>query len=317
MHNDGGSSKIADGRAYRSRLPAVIPPRRPPIALPHWRLAAVAALAAGVGIVSAALAPFQTRQGAVGRPLPAREAAISAAAPSGGSPVPPPVTIRATAEPSAGIDTDVCRASFPAPQLVVSGQPTVLPAEVPASLGVTVDGAPDGARVVVCGFAPKSVFSVGRSVHERMWTMPASDIADATLIPPQGFVGPMKIIVALVNTDRSLIDRRTLHLQWLPQAPGAMAMPRLAEINDQLEKGKRYKAAGDIAAARAIFLRLAQNGDSRAAFLLAETYDPIALAKHQLLPPDSDLEKARLWYRRASERGSPEAGSRLERLSNW
>jgi hypothetical protein len=215
-------------------------------------------------------------------------------------------------------DSDVCHAGFPAPQLVVSGPPTVLPPEAPASLGLRVQSAPDGARLVICGFAVKSLFSAGWSIDERTWTMPVSDVADVTLLPPQGFVGPMNLVVVLLNPDMSLADRRLLHLQWLPQTAGKQAIPRIDEVNEQLEEGKRHKAAGDLAGARAIFLRLAQDdGDSRAAFLLAETYDPISLAKHQLLPPDSDLEKARLWYRRASERGSREANSRLERLANW
>jgi TPR repeat protein len=199
----------------------------------------------------------------------------------------------------------------------MSGPPTVLPAEAPASLGLRVDGAPEGAQLVICGFAAKSLFSTGRSIDDNTWTMPVSDVADATLLPPQGFVGPMKLVVALLNSDMSLADRRSLHLQWLPQTPGRQAMPRMAEVNEQLEEGKRRQAAGNLARARAIFLELAQRGDSRAAFLLAETYDPISLAKRQLLPPDSDPEKARLWYRRALERGSPEANSRLDRLANW
>jgi hypothetical protein len=275
--------------------------------------------------MSATLWPLRTKLvavGAVGRPTPsrdpARDAASQAAVPtSGDSAVPTPVTIRATTTPSIGIDGDICRASFSAPQLVVSGPSTVLPAEAPAALRVTVDGAADNAQVVICGFAAKSVFSAGRSIDEKTWTMPVSDLADANLIPPRGFVGPMKLVVVLVNADKSLADRRALQLQWLPQTPGAVAMPRIAEVNAQLEEGKRHRAAGDLAGARAIFLRLAQNGDSRAAFLLAETYDPISLAKHQLLPPDSDPEKARLWYRRASQSGSLEANARLERLSNW
>jgi hypothetical protein len=197
---------------------------------------------------------------------------------------------------------------------VVSGPPTVLPAEAPASLGLRVERAPDGARLVICGFAAKSLFSAGQSIDDKTWTMPVSDVADATLFPPPGFVGPMQLVVTLLNPDMSLADRRTLHLQWLPRTPGTQAMPRIAEINEQLKQGKRLKAAGNLAAARAIFLALAQGGDSRAAFLLADTYDPISLAKHQLPPPDSDSEKARLWYRRSSE---PEANARLERLANW
>jgi hypothetical protein len=363
MNIDGGSFDSDNSWTYTARLPAVIPPARPPIAvpvwrrfaLPHWRLILVATLASCIGIMSATLRPFQTKLGAVGHPSPDRDAASYSTMPSPAtdtasysampspagdaasysampspagdaasyatvptdSVAPPSTTIRTSTAPSTGIDGDVCHAGFPSAQLVVSGPPTVLPAESSAALGLTADGAADGAYVVICGFAAKSVFSTGRSIDERTWTMPVSEVADATLIPPMGFVGPMKLVVALVNADNSLADRRALHLQWLPQISGMPEMPRIAEVNEQLDEGKRLKAAGNLFGARAIFLRLAQNGDSRAAFLLAETYDPIALAKHQLLPPESDLEKARIWYRRASEHGSPEANGRLERLSNW
>jgi TPR repeat protein len=175
--------------------------------------------------------------------------------------------------------------------------------------------------LIICGFAARSVFSAGRSIDENTWVLPVAEAADLTLLPPRGFVGPMKLVVVLVNTDRSLADRRTVLLQWLPQTSGVSAAPapQTADVNDQLEEGKRLRSAGNLAGARAIFQRHAATGDSRAAFLLAETYDPIVLARyqHHLLPPDSDLEKARLWYRRASQRGSPEANARLDRLSDW
>ncbi len=225
-------------------------------------------------------------------------------------------TLNATA-PLADIGSKACRVGFPTPQLIVSEPPTMLPAEASASLGLTVNGAAGGAQLVICGFAPKSVFSAGRSIDDKAWILPADDATDATLIPPRKFVGPMTLVIALLNPDGTLADRRTRHLQWLPERAGGPAMPQMAEVNEQLEEGKRLQAAGNLAAARVVFLRLAQTGDSRAAFLLAETYDPISLAKHQLQPPDSDLEKARLWYRRASERGLQEANARLERLSNW
>jgi hypothetical protein len=315
----GGSGGDDSRRAVNPGLPAVIPqPRAPSSALPlwrrfvllrpWWRLAVVAVLAASVGVVTAKLWPLHNNLAALLRPVhPAPEAA---------SPSPP---IRITTAPPSGITADVCQRSLPGPQVVVGGPPTLLPADAPASFGVTVDGVSDGAQLVVCGFAARSVISAGRSIDEKTWILPVSDIMDATLIPPRGFVGPMQLVVALLNADNSLADRRRLHLQWLPKTGGLLpaTMPRMAEVNAELEEGKRLKAAGDLGRARTIFLRIAQTGDSRAAFLLAETYDPISLAKHQLLPPDSDIEKARLWYRRASERGSQEANARLDRLSNW
>jgi hypothetical protein len=354
QNEDGDNNENDNGQGFSPRLPAVIPPGRPPVAvlagrpvLAHWVLIAVAALASGFGFVTATLWPFQNKVAAVVHPSgqgDAPKTADGAARPSAqGDPprtadsaarpsaAPPPTTDPTAAlstaalstttpstriTPAVGIDDDACYTGFATPQIVVSGPPTVLPAQAPASLGLQVDGAQDGALLVICGFAAKSLFSAGRSIDDKTWRMQVSDAASATLLPPPGFVGPMKLVVALLNPDMSLADRRAVYLQWLPQTPGAQAMPRIAEINGQLEEGKRLKAAGNLAGARTIFLGLAQS-DSRAAFLLAETYDPISLAKHQLPPPDSDLEKARLWYRRSAERGSPEANARLERLANW
>jgi hypothetical protein len=232
-------------------------------------------------------------------------------------PPPPPA-----GPPPAQIAQDACHVNSPKPQIVMNPPRTVLPADEPASLGLTVDGPANGAYFIICGYAARSVFSVGHAVGENTWTIPASMIAEATIMPPHGFAGPMDLAVTLMNIDRSLADRKTVHLQWRPQArpaPQALPVPRreFANHDPLLTYGSHLKAIGNLIDARQIFSRVAQSGDPRGAFLLAETYDPISLAKHQLLPKDSDLELARVWYRKASDLGSPDAAGRLERLTNW
>jgi len=282
-------------------LSLVVPP--PQRARPHWRMMLVAAAAGAMG---ATLWPYYAK--------PVMTAFLDEPSHVDGGQYQLTTSIKASGIPSAGIGSDVCRASSPVPQVAASGSPVVLPAGAPASFGLTVDHPSDGAQLVICGFAPGSSISVGRSIDDGTWVLPASGLAEAVLIPPRKFAGPMKVDAVLVNADRTMADRRTLHLQWLPSTLATAGAP---EAGPQLEEGTRLQAAGDLARARAVFLPLAQNGDPRASFLLAETYDPISLAKRQLLPPDSDLEMARLWYRRALEQGSPQANARLERLSNW
>jgi hypothetical protein len=223
---------------------------------------------------------------------------------------------------------DSCQIGQAGPQLVLNSPRKVLRSDEPASLGLTVvglmlDGASDGAQLIICGFAANSMFSVGRAVDENTWAVPVSMIADVTIMPPRGFVGRMDLAVTLMNTDKSLADRKTVYLQWLPQAqPGPRrptASPRndFAGADDLLTYATYLKGAGNLAEARQVFARVAGMGDSRGAFMLAESYDPIALAKRQLLPADSDLEQARIWYRKASDLGSPDAPGRLERLTTW
>ncbi len=61
-----------------------------------------------------------------------------------------------------------------------------------------------------------------------------------------------------------------------------------------------------------MYQRAAEAGDAAAAFALAETYDPLVLAKGDI-PPDVGL--ARIWYTKAIDLGSTSALERLEKLA--
>jgi hypothetical protein len=262
-------------------------------------------------------ANLNTNDVGASRPAAAEPVTITPApAPVLAAPVPLPLE---TAEPSAQSAYDTCRAKPSGPQLVSNMSRTVLRPGESASLGLRVDNAPDGVYLLICGFAAQSVFSVGRSVGEYAWIIPASVVVDATVMPPRGFAGPMDLTILLVNRDKSLADRKMVRLQWLPQVQQTSAPPLRDFANHEslLSYGAHLRSIGSLADARQIFGRIAQKGDPRGAFMLAETYDPISLAKHQLLPKDSDIELARVWYRKATELGSPDAPGRLDRLTNW
>jgi TPR repeat protein len=49
---------------------------------------------------------------------------------------------------------------------------------------------------------------------------------------------------------------------------------------------------------------------------LGATYDPVVLAKIGVRGMGADIEKARGWYEKAKEYGSPDAPRRLEMLAN-
>jgi TPR repeat protein len=75
-------------------------------------------------------------------------------------------------------------------------------------------------------------------------------------------------------------------------------------------------AKGDLAAARSLFESAAEAGDARAAFALAETYDPIMLLRRGERGFAPDVAVARSWYERAQEYGSSEASQRLQMLAS-
>jgi TPR repeat protein len=80
--------------------------------------------------------------------------------------------------------------------------------------------------------------------------------------------------------------------------------------------GNALEVTGDLAGARLVFQRAAEAGNARAAFMLAETYDPIVLENLGELGLASDVKAGRIWYGKAKELGSEAAQERLQRLAH-
>jgi hypothetical protein len=100
--------------------------------------------------------------------------------------------------------------------------------------------------------------------------------------------------------------------------PASKAVRRLdpEEIKLLMKQGEQFTAAGDLATARLVFQRAAEAGDATAALAMGATYDPIVLNKVGVLGTSADVGKARTWYQKAKELGSPEASRHLELLAN-
>ena len=87
------------------------------------------------------------------------------------------------------------------------------------------------------------------------------------------------------------------------------------EMNSLLKRGRALIAAGDIASARLILTRLAEAGSVDACLALAGTFDATELAELHVVGVQPDSAKARAWYLKAAEQGSPEAKRRLQQSS--
>lgn len=104
---------------------------------------------------------------------------------------------------------------------------------------------------------------------------------------------------------------------------GARALVALSAVRDPdaaseterlIERASGLLGQGDIGAARLI-LALAQDlGNARAAFMLAETYDPLVLSSWTALGTRADPAKAHELYAKAYADGIGEAKARLEAL---
>jgi hypothetical protein len=86
----------------------------------------------------------------------------------------------------------------------------------PASLGLSLRGKLDGAVVTLTGLLPGMEFSNGERIGTDAWRLTATDLGDVWVGPPDGFVGSIDIIAELRSPDDKVVDRQTVHLQWLP-----------------------------------------------------------------------------------------------------
>ncbi|WP_245286852.1 hypothetical protein [Bradyrhizobium sp. Tv2a-2] len=108
----------------------------------------------------------------------------------------------------------------------------------------------------------------------------------------------------------------------MPQAPEPQAATQpLKRIEPQelavlMKRAKDMLAMGDIPAARLLLERAAEGQDANAALILARTYDPTALGTSDVRNITPEPDKARAWYQKAAQLGSPEAQRLLAQLPN-
>ena len=85
------------------------------------------------------------------------------------------------------------------------------------------------------------------------------------------------------------------------------------EIAMLLNRGTDFKD-GDVVSARLLFRRAATAGNAEAALFLGKTFDPVVSNRMGIIGIEPDITRARQWYERAAELGSPTASQELTRL---
>ncbi|MGA2128345.1 MAG: ABC transporter substrate-binding protein [Xanthobacteraceae bacterium] len=114
----------------------------------------------------------------------------------------------------ASAPAEAIRTASATPQFLVSQPAGPLDADEAVPLGVSIYGTPEGAEFVISGMAPGSTFSTGRSVGADAWSIPATEVRNAIIAPPRGFVGPMDLSFELRLANGSVVDRKASRLEW-------------------------------------------------------------------------------------------------------
>jgi hypothetical protein len=131
--------------------------------------------------------------------------------------------------------------------------------------------------------------------------------------PPQAFV-PQAVVPQAVS-PQAVSPHAVSPQASLPQARVPDFMPT-DEMESLIKRGHDLISNGDIAGGRLLLTRAAEAGDARASLALAGTYDAPVMGYLGVVGVPPDAAKARAWYKKAADQGSPEAVRRLERLTS-
>jgi hypothetical protein len=85
-------------------------------------------------------------------------------------------------------------------------------------LGIRVDGKADGMALEISDLPTGATISSGRPLGTGAWRILATDAGKAVIHLPSGFSGTIDLTINLRLLDDTVVDRRSLHLEW-PQKP--------------------------------------------------------------------------------------------------
>jgi hypothetical protein len=137
--------------------------------------------------------------------------------------------------------------------------------------------------------------------------------------------------VAVAPTREAIANAYQTALQSQPeirQPPAAVVAPPVPapspaarrldpdELATLLKRAQGLLDTGDLSAARLLLERAADAHEAKAAFILAQTYDPAVLGTADARSIAPNPEAARLWYQKAAQYGSQEAQQRLTQMQN-
>ena len=98
------------------------------------------------------------------------------------------------------------------PRLIV--QSSRVSSGEPMPLGVALRGRAEGAVVIIKGLVPGMDLSVGNAVGTDAWQLLATDLVDAWIAPPEGFVGSTHLVAELRLSNEKMADQQMIQIDW-------------------------------------------------------------------------------------------------------
>jgi NitT/TauT family transport system substrate-binding protein len=232
----------------------------------------------------------------------------------------PATTAAVAPPPNEQKSRDIASPRTTSQQLTVDAVRPLLTDESATLTALARDAGPNAA-VVISGLAAGATLSPGTQLGPNTWQLSAKELDRAVIVRPRGFTGVMDITLELRLADSTVVDRKSLELDWMNGGVSvpAKAEPRqhnASEIAAMMTGAAQHMANGDVVGARLMYQRLAKEGEGAAALALAETYDPSVLRKANITGGvTSDVALAQSWYEKAKALGSRVAAQRVEAMA--
>lgn len=125
---------------------------------------------------------------------------------------------------------------------------------------------------------------------------------------------PMPVVEKLARADIPAPPQPPLAAPPAPAAPLSPAGMSTTEQEALLNRVNGLLGQGDIGAARAVLNRLVRENNPKAAFILAQSYDPAVLKQGRVVGMRADPDLARNLYAQALRGGVTEAKAALDSL---
>jgi len=89
------------------------------------------------------------------------------------------------------------------------------PADDTIPLGIQISGKAAEFTLEISGLPEGMTLSPGRPFGTEVWRVPATELGNATIYPPPEFTGAVDLVVELRLSDGTVVDRATMHREWL------------------------------------------------------------------------------------------------------
>jgi hypothetical protein len=223
----------------------------------------------------------------------------------------PPAAERRTA----AIDPAAVPVKRPQPTVATPGPANPAPATSLPANPAPAGGAPPTANVAPSAPSVPVAAALARPAEPAIGTPGPADPAPPTSLsanPSSAVVAPPTVNATLGAASVPAASVNTVPVQ--SGKPVRSLGPD--EIKILLKQGEDFVSVGDFASARLVFGRVWEANDARGALAFAATYDPVELARIGAKGATPDVAKAREWYVKARDIGSPDAAPRLEALAS-